>query len=86
MQDADFTGDAPGRLVRNLNGHRAFVASPLPATLAWDNELGAVLSGAERALGRLAGVAQTLPDPRIVVRSFLRREAEFSSRIEGTFA
>ena len=86
MQESDFTRDAPGRLVRNLSGQLAFVPNPLPALLAWDNELGTVLSAAERAIGRLAGIGQTLPDPRIVLRSFLRREAELSSRIEGTFA
>ena len=86
MQASEFTKDAPGRLVKNLDGNLAFVPDPLPAKLVWDNELGATLSAAERALGRLVGVGQTLPNPRIVVRSFLRREAEFSSRIEGTFA
>jgi Fic family protein len=86
MQASDFTNDKPGKLVRNLDGHWAFVPAPLPGQLKWNNELGAVLSAAERALGRLMGVGLTIPNPRIVLRSFLRREAELSSRIENTFA
>ena len=86
MQSTDFSRDRPGKLVRNLDGHWTFVPHPLPGRLKWSNELGAVLSDAERALGRLMGIGLTLPNPRIVVRSFLRREAELSSRIENTFA
>lgn len=86
MQPSDFSKDMPGRLVKNLEGHNAFVPNPLPGPLRWSNELGAILSAAERALGRLMGIGLTLPNPRIVVRSFLRREAELSSRIENTFA
>lgn len=86
MQVTDFTKDAPGRLVRNLDGHWTFIPHPLPGKVNWDSELASLLTTAERALGRLAGAGEALPDPRIVVRSFLRREAEFSSRIEGTFA
>src|SRR5437588_2369963 len=86
MQSFEFARAAPGKLVKNLDGHLTFVPDRLPAKLAWDNELGAILSTAERAVGRLVGIGQTLPNPRIVVRTFLRREAEYSSRIEGTFA
>ena len=86
MQASSFSEDAPGRLVKNIDGQLTFVPHPLEASLVWSNELGAVLSTAERALGRLMGIGLTLPNPRIVVRSFLRREAELSSRIENTFA
>ncbi|MBC7782390.1 MAG: Fic family protein, partial [Burkholderiales bacterium] len=37
-------------------------------------------------LGRLDGMALTLPDPTILIRSFVRREAQLSSYIENTFA
>jgi Fic family protein len=45
-----------------------------------------LLNVAERAIGRLIGVGQTLPNPKIVVQSFIRREAKLSSRIENTHA
>jgi Fic family protein len=37
-------------------------------------------------LGRLQGAAGALPDPKILIRSFVRREAQLSSYIENTFA
>lgn len=87
MEVTEFTEDARQRLVRNLEGHWAFVPPPLPGHLQWSNAVGQALSAADRALGRLVGIAQNLRDPkRLLLRSFLRREAEFSSRIEGTHA
>jgi Fic family protein len=44
------------------------------------------LSAADRAVGRLAGEGRRLPNPHILIRPFVRREAVLSSRIEGTQA
>jgi len=43
-----------------------------------------VLSAADLAIGRLDGVAQTLPNPDLFVAMYVRREAVLSSQIEGT--
>lgn len=43
-----------------------------------------VLSSANLAIGRLDGVAQTLPNPDLFVAMYVRREAVLSSQIEGT--
>lgn len=86
MQTVDFKEDAHGELVRNMSGQITFVPRPLPGPLRLDWELSNLLNVAERALGRLVGVGQTLPNPRIVVQSFIRREAQLSSRIEDTHA
>jgi Fic family protein len=45
-----------------------------------------LLADAEAALGRLAGAGRLLPDPHLLVRPYLRREAVASTRIEGTQA
>jgi Fic family protein len=45
-----------------------------------------VLSAADRAIGRLAGEGGRLPNPHLLIRPFIRREAVLSSRIEGTQA
>ncbi|MDQ3757396.1 MAG: Fic family protein [Actinomycetota bacterium] len=45
-----------------------------------------LLSEADRALGRLAGAGRLLPNPHILVRPYVAREALASSRIEGTQA
>ena len=44
------------------------------------------LSEADRALGELAGLGRSLPNPHLLIRPFVRREAVLSSRIEGTRA
>ncbi|MCS6910849.1 MAG: hypothetical protein NZM11_09845, partial [Anaerolineales bacterium] len=44
------------------------------------------MSDADRALGELAGLGRTLPNPHLLVHPFVRREAVLSSRIEGTQA
>lgn len=45
-----------------------------------------MLAQAERALGTLEGVGWALPNPRLLIAPFIRREAVLSSRIEGTRA
>jgi len=42
------------------------------------------LSQADQAIGRLDGVARTLPNPDLFVAMYVRREAVLSSQIEGT--
>ena len=62
----------------------AFVPQPLPPALAFDSGLVRTLSEADRALGELAGLGRTLPNPQLLIGPFIRREAVLSSRIEGT--
>lgn len=45
-----------------------------------------MLSAADRSLGELAGLGRMLPNPHLLIRPFLHREAVLSSRIEGTQA
>jgi Fic family protein len=47
-------------------------------------ELQTLLSTADRALGRLDGSIQTLPDSDLFVLMYVRKEAVLSSQIEGT--
>lgn len=49
-------------------------------------ETATLLGDAESALGRLDGVSQLLPNPNLLVRPYLVREAVASTRIEGTRA
>ena len=44
------------------------------------------LSAADRAIGRLAGEGRGLPNPHLLMRPFVRKEAVLSSRIEGVQA
>ncbi len=75
-----------GRLIRQIEGHRAFIPAPLPPDPrpVFDDEVIALLSKADRALGRLDGITAILPNPDLFVAMFVRKEAVLSSQIEGT--
>src|SRR5207244_2473683 len=75
-----------GRRIRCPAGYRAYVPAPLPPHIEWSAGLAASLSAADRAVGRLAGEGRRLPNPHVLIRPFVRREAVLSSRIEGTQA
>ena len=75
-----------GRFRRQLTGFEAFMPKPLPPDppLQWDAGLLGLLSDATAAVGRLDGMAGSLPNPDLFVASYVRREAVLSSQIEGT--
>lgn len=66
--------------------HYAFVPSPLPPTVPLDERTYKVISEADRAVGRLDAAADRLPNPRLLVRPALYREAVSTSALEGTYA
>ena len=75
-----------GRYVRQPSGYRAFIPAPLPPNppVALAGDLQALLSKADRGLGRLDGSVTTLPNPDFLVFMYIRKEAVLSSQIEGT--
>jgi Fic family protein len=73
----------PGQWVKAQPGYSAFVPNPLPPDLDWTREIVHAPSDADRAIGRLAGDGRALPNPHILMRPFIAREAVLSSRIEG---
>lgn len=79
-------GTVPGRRVRCPEGYVAFVPEPLPPRIEWTATLVRAMSDADRLIGRLAGEGGQLPNPHLLMRPFVAREAVLSSRIEGTQA
>src|SRR6476659_382242 len=75
-----------GRYQQQPRGYRAFRPAPLPPdpSVRIDSELQVLFSQADRALGRLDGSIQTLPNPDLFVYMYVRKEAVLSSQIEGT--
>ncbi len=65
---------------------RAFVPAPLPLDppLHLEGQDYDLLEQANRALGRLDGIATLLPDSSIFIYFYVRKEALLSSQIEGT--
>jgi Fic family protein len=89
MERANPAGSNQGRAGRYISqptGYKAFIPAPLPPDppLRLDGELHVLLSNADRALGRLDGSIQTLPNPDLFVMMYVRKEAVLSSQIEGT--
>jgi Fic family protein len=75
----------PGQKV-SQGSYSPFVPAPLPPELNWTPRLIGALSDADRLVGRLAGEGGRLPNPHILIRPFVQREAVLSSKIEGTQA
>ena len=77
-------GEARRTLGRH--GYVAYLPAPIPRAIELPAPTLRLLADAEASLGRLAGVAQFLPSPELLVRPYMLREALFSTRIEGTQA
>ncbi|MEA1978296.1 MAG: Fic family protein [Chloroflexota bacterium] len=86
MDPKDFQSSAAGKVIRTLKDYWTFIPAPLPPVIHWSPALISAVGAAERTLGKLDSLANTLPSPHILVRPFMRREAVLSSRIEGTRA
>lgn len=79
--------DRAGMLVE-YDGKMHFDPKPLPPQpeLRINQDLAALVSRASLALGRLDAATDYLPDPDLFVFMYMNKEAERSSRIEGTQA
>lgn len=77
-----------GRYIKQQSGYRAFIPASLPPQppVEIDGEMWQLLSDADRALGRLDGSTENLPNPDLFVFMYVRKEAVLSSQIEGTQA
>lgn len=94
--DNDRFADSPvGHLVqiRGTDGrqqrayeHVAFVATPLGAEPVLKPETWHSIGAAHRALARLDAAARLIPNPGLLRRPTLSREAQSTSALEGTFA
>jgi cell filamentation protein, protein adenylyltransferase len=88
MQADRFQSRRAGELLEVHRGTSAaflaFNPAAVPRELNLTSELILALSEADLALGRLAGLGGQLPNPHILIRPYLRREAIASTRIEGT--
>lgn len=86
MKQSDFHAPEAGQIHRSMDGVDAFVPSPLPPSLTYDDHLVLSLSRADAALSELSGVGSQLLNPHLLINPYLRQEAVLSSRIEGTRA
>lgn len=77
-----------GSYKKQLGGYAAFVPAPFPPKKAvqWSDSLIALLSRADRAIGKLNAIDQLVPDIDFFIFMYVKKEAAFSSQIEGTQA
>ena len=73
-------------MTKNKDGHLTFIPNGLPPKIDYDESLTALISEASLQLGNLSGIGKLIPNPRLLIRPYLRREAVLSSKIEGTQA
>jgi Fic family protein len=65
---------------------RAFLPDPLPHDLTLSTPTWTIVNRASAALARLDGAARLIPRPALLRRPALRREAQSTSALEGTYA
>ena len=78
-----------GKHINQLKGeltYKAFIPNYLPFSLKKNPEIDILLSEANLRLGRLDGVSDIVPDIDFLTLIFGRKEATFSSQVEGTQA
>lgn len=73
-----------GKKIKCPEGYQAYIPNPLPPPIEWNERFARHLSDADRLIGQLAMMGAALPNPHLLIRPFVRREAVMSSRIEGT--
>ena len=94
--DEERLGDSPiGRLVpivgpdptsHQIVEGQAYLPDPLPTSLTLSTETWNTVNTATAALARLDGAARLIPNPALLRRPTLRREAQSTSALEGTYA
>jgi Fic family protein len=82
----EFVSSRFGSVKADPDGFRWFDPEPMPRHLDFDDQTLMGLSLADEALGKLAGIAQLLPNVDLLVSPYQFKEALASARIEGTQA
>lgn len=82
----DIKQSPTGRIIKEPAGYSAYAPNALPPIIEWNNKLVWTLSHADFLLGKLAREGSRLPNPHLLMRTFITREAVLSSKIEGTNA
>lgn len=86
MDPTLFQKGYPGE-INTDQGYPTYNPDPLPPDFEYTPELIEKLAEARGTVGKLAGIGQMVNESRMLLLGpFIRREAVFSSRIEGTYA
>jgi len=76
----------PDPATREIIEGSAYLPDPLPRDLTLSTPTWTKVNEATAALARLDGAARLIPNPQLLHRPALRREAQSTSALEGTYA
>jgi Fic family protein len=76
----------PDPSTREIRKGLAFLPEPLPRDVQLSTDTWTTVNKATAALARLDGAARLIPRPALLRRPTLRREAQSTSALEGTYA
>ena len=76
----------PDPATHEIIAAHAFLPAPLPRVLTLSTSTWTRVTAATAALARLDGAARLIPNPHVLRRPALRREAQSTSALEGTYA
>lgn len=76
----------PDPSTREIVEGEAFLPDPLPREIALTTATWTIVNNATAALARLDGAGRLIPSPGLLRRPTLRREAQSTSALEGTYA
>jgi Fic family protein len=76
----------PDPVTHEIVKGQAFLPAPLPTEITLSTKTWNTVNVASAALARLDGAARLIPHPRLLRRPALRREAQSTSALEGTYA
>lgn len=86
MDPTLFSGNYPGEITTD-QGYPTYNPAPLPPDFEYTSNLIEKMATARGTVGKLSGIGQMVYASRMLLLGpFIRREAVFSSRIEGTYA
>ena len=84
MDLENFNGKT-GKLVQaSKAAYSTFEPNPLPLKIEYTEEIIKLLSEAILSLGNLSNAGRRMSNPHLLIMPYLRKEAVFSSKIEGT--
>jgi len=84
MKPSSVSSKAPGKVIKTLKGYYTYIPNPLPPKIIWSNDLVFLLADVGSSLVRLEEAGKFIPVPQGVIQPIVRKEAVFSSQIEGT--
>jgi Fic family protein len=77
---------APDPVSHKVVEGKAFLPAPLPCSITLSTSTWTTVNAASAALARLDGAARLIRNPALLRRPALRREAQSTSALEGTYA